>query len=192
MFKFLRDLVRNLISKKNPNPAPLPVIPASTQYIDILVQMKHTCSATGKEVCQQSGDYLKQAEGNFQEFHILQEQLEQLIDLAEAGATQTGEIARQAEFIQAQQSRLSHQGLWYQDMAQGLSALAEEYSKIVIDLYLCVRKLQSFEQSQANMMGENLLLAFRVRQEKLQQQYQQLCAPSQTGLPAELVNMNSL
>ncbi len=137
-----------------------------------LYALKKQCSVQAIQISAQAALAQQMAEDYYTQVQALDAQGQYLVELTELEPNE--HLLEQLKELEDQQEHLAREGLTFQEFAHQKKALADQYSKIVIELQICVYKIRGLEPDEATQTAQELLVAFQARCAQLDYQYQHL------------------
>jgi len=170
----LFDQVRSFLKKPEPTPVEASVIHGTkvsqnlVNYSAILYNLKKKCSEESSRLTDKTAQCQRQAHDYFAQAQVLEEQIHCLEKLAQRSQGWDTASQKQYEALVARMSALDQLGTHQGDLSLSCSDLARRYSKLVIELQICIYKVRALTDDQAMEVGEQLLLAFQSRCQELE------------------------
>ncbi|WP_218081175.1 hypothetical protein [Anthocerotibacter panamensis] len=134
-------------------------------------------------LAQEGGLRYQLGEDCFQRAKVLADQVACLLEMADITETQeqaqqwSQTIAPQLHPLQQEQRHWVQEGIRLQEEATHLLALGDNYAKVVIELHVCLVKVNNLPAAERAQTAVALLQAFQERCGQLEEAYRQLRQP---------------
>jgi len=164
-----------------PKAVPAPTVtPCTATYGEQLQQLKKNSAQRASLLAEQALFHRRLAEDYFAQVKSVEEQLSCLTDLNPSVDSEHMVVQSLHDRI----DRLVQEGLHLEALAHQKASLSDGYTKLIIELQICIYKLQQMVSEEYERTGAQLLEAFLERRGPLDEQYD-LFLPAQQ-LPAQL------
>ena len=144
-----------------------------------LYNLKVAYAQQAFELAQQSRYNHEQAENCFNTVKAVDDQIDCLVELAEINTVDADspawsmEMLQQLHGLQERQRNWVEEGAVYQERANRLAQIADGYSKLVIELQICIYKTRELPTTEAQKTANALVAAFQERCNELESRLNQ-------------------